>query len=490
MPTHNVCRCFLCRKLATARSVLTDFTINAVALDLLLARFGKSGLPQLCFTCSNIFRAALSKLDSVMESPLAQHMVLTAQAFANRDLWRGIPDVGGRQHTGLLFSSTCKWEPVLGRTARTARRAVHKVVPNQKFQALSDNYKVATKANKRKGKKTSTTTTPVCSLEALISTTTAFAAPFFELMVQALEFDSATKSNAVGLLSANWATAHGGGRVINGVLFGGAHIVAEDISDLRRSNDKILGSHYASARANEVFGCLLCFSCFGDAILQTSCQPPQSSDKDFILVDPDASFWRSMRHNFQSDPARLQRFLFKLCELRKASMGTRKNFRADWQCPQKRARWLAQNTEHICPCWKRSSDEHLPPFATVDWKTGGVETAMQIREEALAHANNTRKSGYVLSSEEFGEAMARWRQRWEADQGEGKRSRDAFHSFVHTCLGHRTLARAIVQFGFSSRQQLITALRRAEDWCVAQRTAQTGNPMSLLETYFRYRWYG
>ena len=81
----------------------------------------------------------------------------------------------------------------------------------------------------------------------------------------------------------------------------------------------------------------------------------------------------------------------------------------------------------------------------------------------------------VLSSEDFGEAMARGRQRWDADQGERKRSRDAFNSFVHACLGHRTLARAIVQFGFSSRQQFITALRRAEDgaWHSGRRKRET-----------------
>ena len=40
----------------------------------------------------------------------------------------------------------------------------------------------------------------------------------------------------------------------------------------------------------------------------------------------------------------------------------------------------------------------------------------------------------LLSSEVFGEAMARWRQRWqEADQGERKRSRDALNIFAHTC---------------------------------------------------------
>ena len=60
-------------------------------------------------------------------------------------------------------------------------------------------------------------------------------------------------------------------------------------------------------------------------------------------------------------------------------MSSRKNFRADWRCPPKRAGWLAQNTQHIGPCWKRGIDEHLPPFATVDWETGGVEAAMQVR---------------------------------------------------------------------------------------------------------------
>ena len=96
--------------------------------------------------------------------------------------------------------------------------------------------------------------------------------------------------------------------------------------DPRVSRDKVLVSQYTSARANEDFGCLLRFSAFGHATLQTSSQPPQSSDEDWISVDPDASLWRSICENFQSDAANLQRFLFKLYELRKVNIGKRALF--------------------------------------------------------------------------------------------------------------------------------------------------------------------
>ena len=85
--------------------------------------------------------------------------------------------------------------------------------------------------------------------------------------------------------------------------------------------------------------------------------------------------------------------------------------------------------------------------------------------------------------------MACRRQRWEAALRAQNRSRDAFNGFVHVCLGHRTLDRAIIQFGLPSREQLITASHRAQEWSAAQTMAQTGNPMSRLEMYFRFSWY-
>ena len=73
----------------------------------------------------------------------------------------------------------------------------------------------------------------------------------------------------------------------------------------------------------------------------------------------------------------------------------------------------------------------------------------------------TKRIRKVLTSEEFGQAMALWRLQWEQEELEQrgmKRGRDAFYGFVHACLGHRTLSRAIIQFGITSRQQLIKAL--------------------------------
>ena len=43
-----------------------------------------------------------------------------------------------------------------------------------------------------------------------------------------------------------------------------------------------------------------------------------------------------------------------------------------------------------------------------------------------------------------------------------KRVHAGFICFVHACLGHRTLARAIIQFGITSREQLIKALYHAD----------------------------
>ena len=368
MAVSHVCSCFLCRKLCTASGKLTDFAIDAVALSLLVARFAKRGVPLLCLTCCKILRLALSNLDGIMESEVAQRMVLTAQAFANRDLWIGFPSVLGREHSSLLFCRICKWELVLGRIAQRARRAVRKAAADSKLQALADKYKVTTRTSQGRSKKKRRvglkkkkrvpkgirtqakpiSTTAPCNLEAVLTNVTAFAAPFFMLMAQGLDFDN--DMNAIAL-SSRWSTAHGGGRVINAVLFGGARLVAESSSDIFGSPDNMFGSHYTSCTANEVFGCILCFSKFGKAILEASLTPPQTRDDDFIATDPDAWCWQNAKGHFEVDAAKLQRLLFKLCELRQANMGTRRIYRDEWKFLNKRAAWLDQNPNHVAPFW-------------------------------------------------------------------------------------------------------------------------------------------
>ncbi|CAE7629923.1 hypothetical protein AK812_SmicGene26126 [Symbiodinium microadriaticum] len=521
MAISHVCSCFLCRKLCTASGKLTDFAIDAAALSLLLTRFGMRGVPLLCLTCCKILRLALCKLDGIMESEVAQQMVLTAQAFANRDLWMGFPSVLGRVHSSLLFCTTCKWEPVLGRVAQRARRAVRKAAADSKLQALADTYKVTTRARKGrckkkrnvgpkkkkkkftrapKNKRTQTTksitTTAPRNLQAVLTNVTVFAAPFFKLMVQGLDFDNDTRATAMHSLSSRGSTAHGGGRVINAVLFGGARLVAESSSDIFGPADNMFGSHYTSCIANEVFGCILCFSKFGEAILETSRTPPQTRDDDFIVTDPDARFWKDAQAHFEVDAAKLQRFVFKLCELRKANMGTRRIYRDEWKSLGKRVAWLDQNPNHIAPFWGNHVAAPLPQFAKVAWKARGVETAVKIRKEALAtKARQPVRNNCVLTSEEFGQAMALWRQQWEQEQLEQrgmKPGRDAFNGFVHAFLGHRTLARAIIQFGIAARKQLIKALHHADRFrcqdSPAQRVTQTGNELARLEVWLRYNW--
>ena len=91
--------------------------------------------------------------------------------------------------------------------------------------------------------------------------------------------------------------------------------------------------------------------------------------------------------------------------------------------------------------------------------------------------------------------MALWRQQWEQEQLEQrgmKPGRDAFNGFVHAFLGHRTLARAIIQFGIAARKQLIKALHHADRFrcqdSPAQRVTQTGNELARLEVWLRYNW--
>ena len=99
------------------------------------------------------------------------------------------------------------------------------------------------------------------------------------------------------LLRTSWSTARGGGKVINALLFNGERIVPESAVDMRRNAwDQC---YYRSCRANEVFACILHHSEFGDRLLQIGCEHIPAQMRRPIV--------------------NLQRFCYKICELRKAN---------------------------------------------------------------------------------------------------------------------------------------------------------------------------
>ena len=103
----------------------------------MLARFGKRGVPLLCLTCCKLLWLALSRLDGIMESEIAQQMVLTAHAFANRDLiwkhlrrrhychlWRGKAGKWQKKWTQTLFKQNQTMPPSIFRDCKEANAPI------------------------------------------------------------------------------------------------------------------------------------------------------------------------------------------------------------------------------------------------------------------------------------------------------------------------------------------------------------------------------
>ena len=146
---------------------------------------------------------------------------------------------------------------------------------------------------------------------------TAFQRPFYLLMIMKL-LPVQRGDHAELLLRTSWSTAWGGGKVINALLFNGERIVPESAVDMRRSaSDQC---YYQSCRANEVFACILHHSEFGDRLLQIGCEhvPPQ------------------MRRPIVN----LQRFCYKICELRKANQSRRSVYYSLFDTAFARQKWL------------------------------------------------------------------------------------------------------------------------------------------------------
>ena len=368
-----LCRCFLCQRMCAVAAVtaLTSFGIREHALQMLLQKFGNRSVPHLCGVCGRLLRRALQACVQVCNRPIAIHMLSSARAFAARDLGQHFSSV----HSGVIFQKTCRWEPLLGRTAQKARNAVGRASPKRKLHALYRHYHVPTGRTKRIKRSKQTINT----FEELMGQYSRFARPFVNLMLASSDCAPEVKARATQHLSQHWSTSYGGGRVINGLLFRGAHVVPESINDCWKKQS--LSSFYRTTRANEVYGCILWGSDFGREILATS-----RLARNRGMADADASWWQQHQHLYDTPAAQLQRFLFKLCELRKVNVQGRSLWYGIWSEVGARLQWKQQYPNHVDAFWpgpNRRGQMQLPTFATVAWNAAGVQEAMACRREIL-----------------------------------------------------------------------------------------------------------
>ena len=139
--------------------------------------------------------------------------------------------------------------------------------------------------------------------------------------------------NAELLLRTSWSTAWGGGKVINALLFNGERIVQESAADMRR--DAWDQCFYQSCRANEVFACILHHSEFGHRLLHIGCEHIPAEMRRPIV--------------------NLQRFCYKICELRKGNHGQRTMYYQLFDTVAARQKWLQQLRDGgetvVTPLW-------------------------------------------------------------------------------------------------------------------------------------------
>ena len=161
---------------------------------------------------------------------------------------------------------------------------------------------------------------------------TAFQRPFYLLMVMDI-FPVQWGDHAELLLRTSWSTSWGGGKVINALLFNGERIVPESAVDARRNARH--QCYYQSCKANEVFACILLHSEFGDRLMQIGCEHIPATMRRPIV--------------------NLQRFCYKMCELRKANQLQRSVYYRLFDTVAARQKWLERLHDSgevvVAPLW-------------------------------------------------------------------------------------------------------------------------------------------
>ena len=156
--------------------------------------------------------------------------------------------------------------------------------------------------------------------------TSAFKRPFYLLLVMKL-LSAEWRNGAEQILRKCWSTAWGGGTIVNALLFNGEHAVPESGMDMRRQTWN--HCYYRSCRANELFACILYHSEFGELLLNVG-----GTHVPVSLRRPVVS---------------LQRFLYKLCELRKVNNSRRCLCYRAFSTADARHMWLQQRNAHGQP---------------------------------------------------------------------------------------------------------------------------------------------
>ena len=340
-------------------------------------------MPLICSACEVFISTAMRNAARACASEVGQKLLRCAEAFAGRD-YQGRPvDSLGQWHQGVAMQRTRRWEPWCGTTAQATETAVAECTgqPDKQLHRIFETYRVTLPGSRKKasaaqpgpprvtaiiagadpstnvvqpgsaaasaaapvsGEVVDTTTTgpsvaqpgPCRTLQHLCKKyqITVFQRPFYLLMIMKL-LPVQWGDHAELLLRTSWSTAWGGGKVINALLFNGERIVPESAVDMRRTaSDQC---YYQSCRANEVFACILHHSEFGDRLLQIGCEHIPAEMRRPIV--------------------NLQRFCYKICELRKGNQSRRSVYYWLFHTVPARQKWLERLHDSgevvVTPLW-------------------------------------------------------------------------------------------------------------------------------------------
>ena len=135
-----------------------------------------------------------------------------------------------------------------------------------------------------------------------------FAIPFYDILILTLPVGTRVHDLARASLQMNWTTSWGPGRILNDLLFSGKRVLPECQKDLVEKKSK---SQFRTGKAAAILGTYLFFSGFGKKLM-TAGRTPQPK----LL---------------SGTSCKLQRFYYKMCELRKANDQSRVLWHRCWK---------------------------------------------------------------------------------------------------------------------------------------------------------------
>ena len=305
-------------------------------LRCIVERYCNNMVPLICCVCDVFIATAVKNAAESFASDIGQKLLRCAEAFASRDDLGEPIDSFGHWHQSVAMQRTCRWEPWSSTSAQATATAVAKFDghPQKQVRRIFEKYRLVLPDDKSKRSRvvqprthkirTEHNDSPEKILNQLAAKhhITAYKRPFYLMMAMNL-LPLEWVDQAELLLRKSWSTSWGGGKILNALLFNGERIVPESGNDMRGQAGN--GCYYHHCKANQLYACILQQSDFGEALLSIGGERV-----------PD---------HLQRPIVDLQRFCYKLGELRKVNQSRRCVYFRTFITADMRRRWLQRQRD-------------------------------------------------------------------------------------------------------------------------------------------------